>query len=452
MRTMNFSLPYLLFLLSVVLAAQVWRLHVQLRRQSAELKQSRGDHHDMARRLYQERSNRHAAQDALDHIQRGFTTLAQSCAEGVIRTNALGLIEYLNPAAAELVGVRSDSAKGRDFDEIVPLRHYGDQGRPLQNVVTTVIEKSSDQKARQNYELLLPNGLARPVTVTVTALDATGTSGALVQLRPRRDSTLAAPPKSLDEAAIWAQRIRDGLSLNRFHLVSQWLQPALAHAAEGRCFELLLRLEDEEGFWSEPARFMPHAEKMGLTAAIDRWVLRSAFQLLRDHAGGTPAIGMVGVNISPQTLNDPETMDLLIELLARNPDLRGKLCLELSEPAWLQQPASVAFCSALHRLGVRLAMDGYNGGNVGDLATLAKLPLDLVKLDARALTRIAEDPLQHELAQSAVRQARMQSRRVAAVCVEDATSLNAWRQLGVDYVQGYALAKPTPIVFSVPMH
>ena len=450
---MILSLSSLLpLLLSVVLAAQVWKLRLQLRRQSVELRQSRCDHHDVAQRLYQERSDRHAAQVSLEHVQRGFTTLAQSCAEGVIRTNAVGLIEYLNPSAAELVGVRVEVAKGRDFDEIVPLRHYGDQGRPLQNVVTNVIEKSSDQKARQNYELLLPNGLARSVTLTVTALDASGTSGALVQLRPRRDSTVAASPKPVDDNANWAQRIKDGLSLNRFHLISQWLQPALVHAAEGRCFELLLRLEDEEGFWSEPARFMPHAEKLGLTTAIDRWVLRSAFQLLRDHAGETPAIGMVGVNISPQSLNDPETMDLLIELLANNPDLRGKLCLELSEPAWLQCPASVAFCSALHRLGVRLAMDGYNGGNAGELATLAKLPLDLVKLDARSLRRIAEDPLQHELAQSAVRQARMQSRRVAAVCVEDASSLIAWRKLGVDYVQGYALAKPTPIVFSVPMY
>lgn len=440
-----------LFTLSLALAIQLWRQRRHLQRQTSELEQSRHNHHDLAQHLHRERSERRAAQEAQAHAQHSFLSLAQNCAEGVVRTNAQGQVEYLNPAAAELVGTRMEDAKGRDFESVVPLRHYGDEGRPLQNVVTGALERSNEPKARQNYELLQTNGLARPVTVTVTALGTTADSGALVQLRPRREPAVLTPPKPVDDRSLWERRIKDGLRLNRFHLISQWLQPSQRHAAEGRCFELLLRLEDEEGFWSEPARFMPHAEKLGLITAIDRWVLRSAFQLLRDHASSTPPIGMVGVNISPQTLSDPETMDLLIELLARNPDLRGKLCLELNEPAWLQQPASAGFCAALHRLGVRLAMDGYNGGSAGDLDALSKLPLDLVKLDARALSRIAEDPLQQELAQSAVRMARMQSRRVAAVCVEDARALNAWRNLGVDYVQGHALAKPTPIVFSVPM-
>lgn len=448
---MNPLLTHLpLLLLSLALSVIVWQQRSRLHRQALEVKQAHCDHHDAAQRLHLERRERQSAQDGLAHAQRRFNTLAQGCAEAVICTNALGQIETINPAAAELLGIRVEAAKGRDFDAVVPLRRYGDEGRPLQNIIIRALEKPQDA-SRQNYELLRANNLARPVTLTVTALDVAGTSGALVQLRPRRETTTLTAIKPVDEIAVWERRIKEGLTLNRFHLISQWLQPSVTHAAEGRCFELLLRLEDEEGFWSEPARFMPYAERLGMTTAIDRWVLRSAFQLLREHAGGSPPLGMVGVNISPKTLNDPETMDLLIELLAHHPDLRGKLCLELSEPAWLQQPASAGFCAALHRLGVRLAIDGYEGGSAGDWAKLATLPLDLVKLDARSLTRIAEDPMQQELAQSAVKLARLQSRRVAVVCVEDPSALNAWKKLGVDYVQGYALAKPTPIVFSVPM-
>lgn len=449
---MNLLIDVLIILSAIGLLAYAWTLRQKLQRQIHEFKQSQHAQHELAQRLHQERDERQSAQATALHLQRSFMTLAQSCAEGVIRTNALGQIEYMNPAAVELIGMRADAAKGREFEAVVPLRNYGDEGRPLHNVIASALDKSSDLKARQNYELLRSNGLARPVTVTVTALDPTATSGALVQLRPRRDPTLVTPAaKPLDPSALWDRRIKDALQYDRFHLTSQWVQPSQAHAPEGLCFELLLRLEDEEGFWSEPARFMPHAEKLGLTASIDRWVLRSAFHLLRDHAGNKPPIGMVGVNLSPQALCDQETMDVLIELLAHNPDLRGKLCLELNEPAWLKQPSTNGFCAALHRLGVRLAMDGYHGSTTDDLAALAKLPLDLVKLDARSLTRITDDPLQQEWAQSAVRMARMQSRRIGAVCIEDASSLDTWRKLGVDYMQGFALAKPTPIVFSVPM-
>jgi EAL domain-containing protein (putative c-di-GMP-specific phosphodiesterase class I) len=249
----------------------------------------------------------------------------------------------------------------------------------------------------------------------------------------------------------WVRCIRRGLSDNLFHLRTQWIMAGKDYAAEGQCYEVLLALEDEEGFWASPAAFMPVAERHHLTTAIDRWVIEQTLRHLEEHPATIESMAYCSINLSTATLAEPEFLDFITELIARYPDMAPKLCFELREPSLADHPREAALCcDVLHRLGCRLSIDHYFGRNLSDLTLLRKLPVDFVKLDAQGFKNLGGDPVEHMLAESILRIVRHLRRRVIVNNIDDAGMMETWRKLGADYFQGYAFAKPTPVPFLAP--
>lgn len=249
----------------------------------------------------------------------------------------------------------------------------------------------------------------------------------------------------------WVRCIRRGLSDNLFHLRTQWIMAGKDYAAEGQCYEVLLALEDEEGFWASPAAFMPVAERHHLTTAIDRWVIENTLHHLETHPQVFEAMAFCSINLSTATLAEPEFLDFITELIARYPHMAPKLCFELREPSLADHPREAALCcDVLHRLGCRLSIDHYFGRNLSDLTTLRKLPVDFIKLDAQGFKSLGGDPVEHMLAESILRIVRHLRRRVIVNNIDDANAMETWRKLGADYFQGYAFAKPTPVPFLAP--
>jgi diguanylate cyclase (GGDEF)-like protein/PAS domain S-box-containing protein len=71
----------------------------------------------------------------------------------------------------------------------------------------------------------------------------------------------------------WLGRLRSALADERFEL---YAQPIIGVADRAvRCRELLLRMHDEDGALLMPAAFIPTAERFGIIADIDRWVVCS---------------------------------------------------------------------------------------------------------------------------------------------------------------------------------
>lgn len=438
-----------------------------LRQQQRQVRLAEQMANDAAEKFKRESQEAQQAHDRLALAQQCTLALMKHSQDAVILTDALGRIELMNPAAVQMTGRTLDYSKGRELGEIAPLRRR-DDGRLLTNLAQSVMDRGKPMEDMLDLELVRANGLGRQVMVTLTPqrTPKQPRAGALLQLRAANEPArfLVAQPlerarhagtrttSSVTSTERWAARINDGLKHNRFHLTTQWLQPSTALASEGLCFEVLLTLEDEEGFWAEPAQFMPQAEQLGLAGDIDRWVLRSTFEALEQNPQFSERIAILGVNLSTQTLQEPATLDLLIAQFERHAGFCSKLCLELSEDAWLEQSKAAAnFCHTVHRLGARLAADRFGTRRASDLSALARLPLDLVKFDARQLPNFVNNPVERELAESALRVARMHRRRVAVSYVEDPEAMPVWRSLGVDYIQGYALAKPSPVMFSAPM-
>ena len=256
-------------------------------------------------------------------------------------------------------------------------------------------------------------------------------------------------PSRRVEEALWTQRVRRGLEDDLFHLTTQWITPARRHAAEGDVFEILLTLEDEEGFWSPAAAFLPTAERSGLSAELDRWVLLHTLDLLEAQAEAYQRLAFCSVNLTEASLSDPRLLDFLAEQFSKRPEIAvRKLCFELPHDAVARQPQHAqTFCETMRTFGCRVAADFNPGRHATELERLRALPIDFHKLDARQFPDIATDPLELVLGESAMRVARHLNRRVIITGLDQDRWIEPWRKLGADYFQGYSLARPSPLPF-----
>ncbi len=249
----------------------------------------------------------------------------------------------------------------------------------------------------------------------------------------------------------WVRCIKRGLSDNLFHLRTQWIMAGKDYTAEGQVYEVLLALEDEEGFWASPAAFMPVAERHHLTTAIDRWVIEQTLRHLEENPVLIETLAFCCINLSTASLADPEFLDFIATCIEKYPQFANKLCFELREPSLTDHPREAALCcDVLHRMGCRLSIDHYFGRNLSDLTLLRKLPIDFVKLDAQGFKNLGTDPVEQMLAESILRIVRHLQRRIIVNNIDDASMMETWKKLGADYFQGYAFAKPTPVPFLPP--
>ena len=110
------------------------------------------------------------------------------------------------------------------------------------------------------------------------------------------------------EAMDWAANIRDGLEQGRLRLRGQWLRPLKGGR---RMLEFLVSLELENGEVVGPGTFLPAAERSGLMKSLDRHMLSLALA----HAGTLEPNIVACVNLSPQSMEDPDFPAVIAEEL-----------------------------------------------------------------------------------------------------------------------------------------
>lgn len=268
----------------------------------------------------------------------------------------------------------------------------------------------------------------------------------------RQGSGQVALYSARDEAAArhsgelqWLHRLQGALKENRFQLYHQPIVPALGANGTGPALEVLVRLRDAAGFDLAPAEFMHAAERYRLTTFIDRWVVQTTLAALGRGAIQTPPGRTVAINIAGQTLTDAQFLEFVVDCFDRTGVAPSRVCFELSEAAVsanLEQARR--FIQVLHGMGCQFALDDFGAG-AGSFVNLKTLPVDFVKIDGSFMKNLGTDSVNRAMVDAMVKLARTLDFRVIAEAVEDEGALQAARVMGVDYVQGYAIARPTPL-------
>ncbi len=243
----------------------------------------------------------------------------------------------------------------------------------------------------------------------------------------------------------WVARIDRALEEDRFQLNFQPIVSVKSGEQKGAHYELLLRMQDEEGHIVHTSVFLPAAERYNLATKLDRWVVRKAFEWLTRHPEHLERLYLCEINLSGHSLGDGEFLELVIQQLGEAAIPPEKVCFEVTETAAIANLTSAThFIQTLKGVGCHFALDDFGSG-LSSFAYLKTLPVDFLKIDGLFVKDIADDPTDLAMVKSINEIAQAMGKQTVAEFVENEAILEKLREIGVDYAQGHYIGGPRPI-------
>lgn len=254
------------------------------------------------------------------------------------------------------------------------------------------------------------------------------------------DETLAKRQGELQ----WVNGLQQALESDRLLLFAQPIRP-LEPGPESQCFELLLRLVDQDQQLVLPGAFLPAAERYHLAVRIDRWVVAAVLRMLRAHPNLLKNTGFCTINLSGQSVNDEDFQRFVFDELSNNGIVSSALCFEITETAAIANLSMAKrFMETIKTRGCRFALDDFGSG-LSSFSYLKNLPVDFVKIDGVFVKDIADDPIDLAMVSSINEIGHLLGKKTIAEFVETEQTLDMLRSMGVNYAQGNVISKPLPL-------
>ncbi len=210
-------------------------------------------------------------------------------------------------------------------------------------------------------------------------------------------------------------------------------------------FEALARWE-HEGQVISPAEFIPVAEESGLIVQLGRWALQEATRTLADwdRQTGTRLPININVNVSLIQISRDDIAGAVAGALAAAGIGGDRLTIELTESAIIHDPDRVAQAlSALKRFDVRIAMDDFGTGFTS-LASLQKLPIDILKIDQSFVGGMLADSDSRAIVRAILSLAAALGMDTTAEGIENEALATSLGELGCTYGQGFHFSGAMP--------
>jgi diguanylate cyclase (GGDEF)-like protein/PAS domain S-box-containing protein len=240
----------------------------------------------------------------------------------------------------------------------------------------------------------------------------------------------------------WVGRVKQAFTDDRFFLEAQPIVPLRRSAASLLSFELLLRMHDEQGRVVPPGAFLPAVERYNLAQRVDRWVLDAALAWVAQHRAQVERIERIFINLSGDSLGDPQLQTLVEERLRWHAVPPHKLGFEITEAAAIGNLTHAnRLIAGLRGTGCAFSLDDFGSG-VSSFAYLKALAVDFLKIDGLLAGNIATDMVDLEMVRSITEIGHVMGKKVIAESVENRIVLDKLREIGVDYAQGFVVGMP----------
>jgi diguanylate cyclase (GGDEF)-like protein len=205
--------------------------------------------------------------------------------------------------------------------------------------------------------------------------------------------------------------------------------------------EALIRWQHPTEGRLPPSEFVPIAERTGMIVPLGEWILRRACADARVWQETHPDV-TVRVNVSPSQLVDtlPDEIGAALQASGLEPE---RLVVEVTEAAMVPDPAEIDVPGALRSLGVTIALDDFGTG-YSCLAFLDRLPLDELKIDRQFVDRLGKSDAGATVLSTILRLAQAFGLRAVAEGIETEAQLQALRDLGCKFGQGFHFSPPIP--------
>lgn len=240
------------------------------------------------------------------------------------------------------------------------------------------------------------------------------------------------------------QHLQDILDNTR---VMTLLQPIL-DMTEGRMmgYEALSRGPSNSPLHAPQALFRV-AEQYGLETALNCICVRSALKTFAQ----LKLPGQLFLNLSPCSLLDRAfSPEAVLAALAEVGMSSKQVVVEITENACNLDYADLRQAvSQLREVGIEVAMDDLGEG-FSSLRMWSELKPAFVKIDKHFISGIHEDPHKIQFVRSITQLAAGANTRVIAEGVESVSELAAIQDIGIRYVQGYLIGRPSPTPTQLP--
>jgi diguanylate cyclase (GGDEF)-like protein/PAS domain S-box-containing protein len=245
----------------------------------------------------------------------------------------------------------------------------------------------------------------------------------------------------------WVSRLTAAIDAGRLVLFCQDIVPVHSPGNTGQHLEVLVRMRDETGALVTPDRFMSAAERYNVIGSLDRWVISNCFAWYDRNRDSECVTGLdvLAINLSGNSINDSGFLTFIKAEIGKYNIPPGVLCFEITETVAIAniQAASV-FIQELRRLGCRFALDDFGSG-LSSFAYLKNLQVDYLKIDGSIVRDIDTDAVNAAMVSSIQQLGRAMHIKTVAEFVETDAILQKLADIGVDFAQGFGIAKPAPL-------
>ncbi|RLA22459.1 MAG: GGDEF-domain containing protein, partial [Gammaproteobacteria bacterium] len=244
----------------------------------------------------------------------------------------------------------------------------------------------------------------------------------------------------LKTRVLWKEKIETALQEERFVLHYQPILDVGSHKISHA--EALVRMIGCDGKLIMPGDFIPTAEHTGLINQIDLTVLKLAFKTLRTMRKANNSLKL-SVNLSGRAFDNPELICFLKKELNESDIDAEKLIFEVTETTAVANfSAAKEMMAEIKKTGAKFALDDFGVG-YASFYYLRQLPVDYIKIDGSFIRQLAKHKEDQVLVQAIAEISRISGKQTIAEFVEDQPILDLIKTYGIDYAQGYHIAKPS---------
>lgn len=245
----------------------------------------------------------------------------------------------------------------------------------------------------------------------------------------------------------WLPRLQTALQNNEFRLHVQAIATLDASTTRNAVahFEFLLRLANPDGSVSTPWQFIQAAERYDLMRDIDKWVIRNAMRTIDELKGSAGGECSFSINLSGQSAADPTLRHFIQEQLSLYNVDPAKIWFELTETAAISHfSVAVDLINCIRGFGCKVALDDFGSG-LSSFGYLKNLPVNVIKIDGQFVKEIANNPIDREMVRAIHQVGKSMGIKTVAEFVENQDIVDELIKIGIDYAQGYHIAKPCPV-------
>lgn len=239
------------------------------------------------------------------------------------------------------------------------------------------------------------------------------------------------------------ERLHKAFQNDEFMLFGQSIVPLDGMKKMPFHLEILIRLREEEQNLTPPGAFIPMLEYFDMMPALDRWVIRHTARWWQSRRGVPNTV--LNINLAPETLDSTEFPGFVEHRLRESEMPAGAICFEvIGADIAAGSSEAVASVESLKALGCQFAVTAF-GRDAISFDALRLIGATSVKIDGALVREMGRDQVALTKVRSIQRVCSKAGVQTIAEFVEEAETLNSLKTIGIDYVQGYGVAKPEPL-------